>query len=122
LGIPEYTRRSTLAAELDAQRRLQERLTVLVDASSNLLLGSLELNRVVPRILELARRLIYADAYAVWRAGPGMPKWHIVSSVGLPEGYESEALKAADPDWQLPDGRKTGRCDSWPSVTWTLRR
>lgn len=68
-------------------RRLEEQLTVLVEASDNLL-AIPQLDRVVPAILDLSQRLIEADAYGVWRYCPESQDWRVGASTGLSESYQ----------------------------------
>jgi signal transduction histidine kinase/ActR/RegA family two-component response regulator len=66
--------------------RVEEQLTLLVEASRGLT-GSLEPSAVLSEILAVARRLVAADAYAIWRCDPAGGRWAIASSEGLSEGY-----------------------------------
>src|SRR5207248_4249001 len=67
------------------ERKLGERsvsalsygLEALVDASSTLL-SSLDVESIVPAVLQLARRTISAGAYAVWRADPARGEWRSI--------------------------------------------
>lgn len=62
-------------------RGVEERLTMLVEASGRLLGARSE--DVFSGILDLASRLLKADAYAVWRVDPSVQQWRIASSAGL---------------------------------------
>ncbi|HYH84090.1 MAG TPA: PAS domain S-box protein [Pyrinomonadaceae bacterium] len=81
---------------LDVARSIENSLGVLVEASG-VLLGSLSLDDVQPAILDLARRLISADAYAVWRGDPKAKLWRIVSSAGLSEEYRDQRIEGWEP-------------------------
>jgi PAS domain S-box-containing protein len=80
---------------LDVARSIEHSLGVLVEASG-VLLGSLSLDDVQPAILDLARRLISADAYAIWRGDQKAKLWRIVSSAGLSEEYCEQRIE----DWE----------------------
>lgn len=67
-------------------RQLEEQLTLLVEASDNLL-TSLTLSDVLPAILDLARRLMEADAYGVWRYSPETLEWQTLATSGLSAEY-----------------------------------
>jgi PAS domain S-box-containing protein len=85
----------TAAGDVDALRLYRdevERLTLLVEASGKLL-GSLSLGAVLPAVLDVARRLLAADAHALWRQhAPG--EWRIESADGLSATYRDDALAA----------------------------
>ena len=100
----ELARRAALAVDnaqlyretqqaLRLHQDVEERLSLLVDASGTLL-GSLRLDDVLPAILDLARRSIAADAYAVWRMNSSDNQWHAVASAGLSEAYRVASLSA----------------------------
>lgn len=65
-----------------------EALRALLEASVILLAGS-GTEEVLAGILDLAGRVIAADAYAVWRTQDG-ERWHVLSSRGLAPGYRTE--------------------------------
>ena len=60
------------------------------------LLGSLRLDAVLPSILDLSRRLISADAYAIWRYEPQGRLWKIVSAAGLSPDYREAPVPVTD--------------------------
>ena len=68
------------------QSDLQRRLFALVAASSKLL-GSPRLDDVLPAILALARELIAADGYAIWRFDQQSGVWRVGSSWGISEDF-----------------------------------
>jgi PAS domain S-box-containing protein len=70
-----------------------ERLRLLLEASSTLL-GSLEVETMLPHILELASRTLSADAYALWRKSPGDGSWVVAAYEGLPDSYVEHATTA----------------------------
>lgn len=61
---------------------VDEPLQLLVNASATLL-GPLDLDQLLPRVLELARKLNAADACAIWRRNPETDSWSMASSFGL---------------------------------------
>jgi PAS domain S-box-containing protein len=67
-------------------RELEEQLTVLVEASDSFL-SSLQLNTLLPDILQLSGRLVAADAYGVWQVSPTTGEWHTLATRGLSEDY-----------------------------------
>lgn len=69
-------------------------LRALLDASA-MLLASSSPSEVLPGILDLARKVIAADAYAVWRTFNGT-LWRVLASEGLDDGYRTE-LNIAQP-------------------------
>ena len=76
--ITERTRAQALLAEAEtAQADLQRRLLMLVEASGKLL-ATPRFDAVLDATIALARELVAADAYAVWRLdrspGCGAPK------------------------------------------------
>ncbi len=65
-------------------------LRVLVEASASLLAVP-ELSTVVEKILDLASRVIHAEAYAMWRTKDGMT-WQIIAAKGLSQQYKDAVL------------------------------
>jgi PAS domain S-box-containing protein len=70
-----------------------ERLRLLLEASSTLL-GSLDVEAMLPEILELANRTLAADAYALWRKSAGDGSWSVAAYDGLPATYVEAATAA----------------------------
>jgi len=70
-----------------------ERLRLLLEASSTLL-GSLDVEAMLPEILELAGRTLAADAYALWRKDSGDGSWTVAAYEGLSESYVESATAA----------------------------
>src|ERR1044071_9837535 len=80
------------AEEALAHRRdVEERLRTLVDASSGLL-GSPQMEVVLPAVLALSHRLVAADAYAIWRYDVKDAVWAVVASSGLSDEYSRERI------------------------------
>jgi PAS domain S-box-containing protein len=75
-------------------------LDALLEASATLL-SSLAVSSVVSRVLELARRVIVADAYAVWRAYEGT-RWRVVASAGLPTELDTELVTSESERRAIP--------------------
>ena len=68
-------------------------LALIVQASATLL-ESPELTSVLDRILAVARRLVSADAYAVWRSYDG-ETWRILAADGLSPEYRADIIQNA---------------------------
>ena len=67
-----------------------ERLRRLLEASSALL-GSLSVEKVLPEVLDLARRTLAADGYALWQLDQDTKGWQIAIHSGLSEEYVEHA-------------------------------
>jgi PAS domain S-box-containing protein len=80
----------------DAGRRYAEdlaRLRLLLEASSRLL-GSLEVEEMLPEVLALAGRTLAADAYSVWQYDEGTGIWSVAARSGLSDEYVARAMAA----------------------------
>src|SRR5439155_14047302 len=80
----------------DAERRYAEdlaRLRLLLEASSRLL-GSLEVEEMLPEVLALAGRTLAADAYSVWQYDEGSGIWSVAARSGLSDEYVARAMAA----------------------------
>src|SRR5262249_42171952 len=73
----------------------EERLGLLAEAADTLL-GSLDTAVVVPEILNLARRLLAADSYALWRLDTAAGEWRIVADLHLSAEYSRSVRQAGD--------------------------
>jgi signal transduction histidine kinase/ActR/RegA family two-component response regulator len=71
-----------LAAAEQRQTALEQRLVALV-AASGTLFGSPNLEDVLPSVVVLARTLIPADGYALWRFDVMARRWHVGASAGV---------------------------------------
>ncbi len=69
------------------------RLRLLLEASSTLL-GTLSVDRVLPEVLDLARRTLAADAYSLWQLDPATDSWELAIQFGLPEDYVEASARA----------------------------
>ncbi|HEX8285236.1 MAG TPA: ATP-binding protein [Pyrinomonadaceae bacterium] len=100
----ESAREARAKAEeaLRQRRGVEERLRMLVEASSSLL-GSPQTEAVLPAVVELARSLIEADAYAVWRFLSKERVWAVVASSGLSEEYSRDRIEVTSATPSLPD-------------------
>jgi len=75
-----------LAAAKARQNYLQQRLFDLV-AGSGALFESPQMQDVLPAIIALARSLIKADGYAIWRVSADGARWEVQASAGLSDGF-----------------------------------
>lgn len=74
-------------AALSREQRVRDRLIALTEASSALV-TSLTVEHVLPKIGELAERLIAADAHAVWHRQPSGGDWGVVWQRGLSAAFQ----------------------------------
>jgi PAS domain S-box-containing protein len=80
----------------DAERQYAEdlgRLRLLLEASSTLL-GSLEVEAMLPEVLALASRTLAADAYSVWQYDAATEIWSVGARAGLSDKYVAAAMGA----------------------------
>ena len=110
----------------DSEHTAEEiaRLRRLLEASSALL-GSLSVEKVLPEVLDLARRTLAADGYALWQLDQETKGWHIAIHSGLSEDYVEHAPgtissrdtdvsfdapivaeEIADAEWLTPEHRR----------------
>ena len=75
------------------QQREVERLSMLVESSGRLL-ATLELDEVLPQVLDLARATLAADAYALWHRDTVTDEWKLETSAGLSDTYRTAASTA----------------------------
>ena len=69
------------------------RLQTLVEAAGRLL-ATLDLEQVLPQVLELARQSLAADAYALWRRDVHTDEWGLQAFAELSDAYVSAASAA----------------------------
>ncbi len=81
--------------------RIEEQLTLLVEASGSLS-ASLDMDAVAGAVLALSRRLIAADAHAVWRHEAASGRWGIVLASGLSDDYQRSSIEVLDHTSRLP--------------------
>ena len=80
----------------DAERQYAEdlgRLRLLLEVSSTLL-GSLEVEAMLPEVLALASRTLAADAYSVWQYDAATEIWSVGARAGLSDEYVAAAMGA----------------------------
>jgi PAS domain S-box-containing protein len=87
---------------LALHRGIEEKLTLLVEASGSLN-ASLDPRSVLDAVLALSRRLILADAYAVWRYRPESGRWGIELGSGLSEEYHRSTIAVVNATPAMPD-------------------
>src|SRR4051812_12878490 len=75
------------------QTALETKLQILFDASATLI-GSLRMEELLPKVLELARKLNAAEACAIWRQDPDTHVWRIAAAIGLSSAYRQVAIQA----------------------------
>jgi PAS domain S-box-containing protein len=71
---------------LGEQREIEQKLLLLVEASSALI-ASTDSAQILRTILDVARRFVEADAYGVWRKQKNSPHWDMVAADGLSDQY-----------------------------------
>jgi PAS domain S-box-containing protein len=98
----EQAARHEAEEALRLQHSIEERLMLLVEASQ-VLLGSPALEAVQPAILNLSRRLISADAYAIWRIDHAARAWRIVAQEGMSESYQEQDIRDVENADELLD-------------------
>jgi PAS domain S-box-containing protein len=93
----EETRKAVHERELALQLHceIEKQLTLLVEASGSLS-ASLDLVSVSSAIMALSRRLVAADAYAVWQYESLSGYWRIAHASGLSEQYEQSAIHVSE--------------------------
>lgn len=84
------------------QERILERQLVLLIEASSALLAFPESTVVLETILNLARRFVEADAYAVWRKQTSAGEWRVVAVDGLSDSYPRSANESSNPAARLP--------------------
>ena len=76
----------------DAERRLR-----LLTAGAGVVANARCLRDVLPRLLDLARDALHADAYAIWRRDPAARRWAVLAQSGLSARYvEATTARLAD--------------------------
>jgi PAS domain S-box-containing protein len=83
-------------APVDAERPYAEdleRLRLLLEASSTIL-GSLEVEAMLPAVLDLAQRTLASDAHALWQYEEATDSWSVAAHSGLSSDYIASAVEA----------------------------
>jgi PAS domain S-box-containing protein len=81
----------SLSAALAEQRDLRARLLALTEGTERLL-GMLDPDQARAGVIDLARRVLPADGYAIWLLDTVKGEWSVVQSSGLPESFISERI------------------------------
>ena len=100
----ERHRQQLLAREQTARWRAEEareRLAYLIEASGTLT-GNLDPPAVLASILDVARRLVPADAYAVWRLHPDRNQWLVQAAVGLSDAFQQTVIAMSESTPGMP--------------------
>ena len=94
-GVSLATQDVERESAVEERRSAEEitRLRLLLEASSTLL-GTLSVDRVLPEVLDLARRTLAADAYSLWRLDQATDSWGLAIQYGLPEDYVEASARA----------------------------
>ena len=89
---------STIAQDISERKRadaaladLQQRLQALVGASG-VLLESPRVDDVLPATLKLARELVTADGYAIWRFAAASRTWQIGACSGISDAFAATII------------------------------
>jgi PAS domain S-box-containing protein len=83
-------------APVDAERPYAEdleRLRLLLEASSTIL-GSLEVEAMLPAVLDLAQRTLAADGHALWQYRETSDSWSVAGYSGISRDYVTRAVEA----------------------------
>jgi PAS domain S-box-containing protein len=92
VGASKIARDITARKQSEAERaELHRRLTMLVEASASLL-ESPKTESVRSAAVSLARRLLVADAYAVWMSEIERPGWRVVESDGISSTFAERVI------------------------------
>ena len=106
VGVSEIARNITDRKRAEsALADLQQRLLALVSASG-VLLRSPQVADVVPATLTVARDLVTADGYAIWRRERDTNRWRIMSSAGISETFARESAWHGYADDRRGAGRR----------------
>jgi PAS domain S-box-containing protein len=89
-----HSRKQESVLDVEARRTDEaQQLRMLVEASSALL-GSESVEEILPRLLELARQTLQADAYALWEHTSSTGEWRVAAHAGLSPEYVESATNA----------------------------
>ena len=86
---------------------------MLVEAAGRLF-GTLDLDAVLPDVLDLAQSTLAVDAYALWRRDPDHDTWTLQASAGLSPEYVAAAPAAIDGNESVVDARRAARHERHP--------
>jgi PAS domain S-box-containing protein len=94
VGASKIARNISYRRQIEAElQELHRRLIGLATASASIL-GSPDSDTVAASAIEVARDVLAADGYAVWRAHPS-GSWQIVRSFGISDDFASRAILRA---------------------------
>jgi PAS domain S-box-containing protein len=120
--ITERTRAEALLAQAETtQADLQRRLLTLVEASGTLL-ATPRLEAVLEGTMALARELVAADAYAIWRLDTYAREWRADASIGLSDELKAQILATLDADLEELPFREPLAVDDVESASLVARR
>jgi PAS domain S-box-containing protein len=92
MATQDVERRALVDAERPDAEDL-DRLRLLLEASSTIL-GSLEVEAMLPGVLDLAQRTLVADAHALWQYDEASDSWRVAAYSGLSVEYVARAAEA----------------------------
>jgi PAS domain S-box-containing protein len=106
-----------LAEARAAQADLQRRLLTLV-AASGTLLGTPRIEATVEGAIALARELVDADAYAIWRFEPYAMEWRTIASFGLSSEFVADVTirQGELRDFPYPDPLVIDNLEQMPMI------
>jgi signal transduction histidine kinase len=93
------------------------RLGMLVEAAGRLF-GTLDLDAVLPDVLDLAQSTLAVDAYSLWRRDPDRNTWTLQASAGLSPDYVSAAPGAIEGNENVIALDEPIVMNDIPSVEW----
>src|SRR6185436_15526533 len=88
--------------DVSLRSRLYAKLTVLIE-TSRILLDTLRLGAVLPAAVQVARTLIAADGYALWRLQDGAD-WRVVESNGVSPTFAAAVVPSQGTAFANYDG------------------
>src|SRR3954467_15123798 len=102
---------------LPGQTQEIARLGMLIEAAGRLF-GTLDLDAVLPDVLDLAQSTLAVDAYSLWRRDPDRNTWSLQASAGLSAEYVAAAPAAIQGNESVVDLDAPIVLNDIPSVTW----
>jgi PAS domain S-box-containing protein len=79
------------ATTIQRMRIMEDQLTALIAASGSLI-SELRLDTLLPTVLDLAQRVVTADAYAVWRYRQATDTWQAIATRGLSVAFQQATI------------------------------
>lgn len=80
---------------------VEGQLRLLVEAST-VLLASPDMAKVLPSIIDMAQRVVAADAYVLWRKDNQAGTWRLSSSAGVSDKFVHEGRTRVQPPLEIP--------------------